>query len=83
MCTSIQNKAIMAYVVKDFKSNLKDEDLEKELNKLHDDGVKIISCEYIRHDYVDLNKMQNYKTYLRVIGEKKTLGKSQSQVLKG
>ena len=73
----------MAYIVRDFKSNLSAEDLEKELNKLGDEGIKIISCDYIRHDHFDLNKMPTFKTYLRIIGEKKSLGKSSPQLLKG
>lgn len=83
MCTSTPTEVNMAYVVKDFKSNLKDKELEDELNKLHDDGVKIISCAYIKHESIGIDKMPTFKTYLRVIGEKKSLGKSQGQLLKG
>lgn len=74
----------MKYIVKDFPSNVQADKLESELNKLGEDGFKIISCEYVRHDFLDINRMPAYKTYYRVVGEK-NMGKlpKQQQVLKG
>lgn len=74
----------MKYLVKDFVANIQADKLEAELNKLADDGFKILSCDYVKHDYTDFNKMPAFKSYFRVIGEK-NLGKSlkSSQLLKG
>mgnify|MGYP001559412104 CR=1 FL=1 len=73
------------YVVKDFKANLKAEELEKEVNEYcSSECVKIISFEYVKHEYKDLNKMPEFKTFIRLVGEK-NMGKSSKQltVLKG
>jgi hypothetical protein len=75
----------MKYIVKDFPANITPDKLEGELNKLDKDGIKIISCEYVRHDYFDLQRQPIFKTYIRVIGERQImLGKSsEPQLLKG
>jgi hypothetical protein len=70
----------MTYVVKDFKGNVGPEDLEKELNKLYDDGINIVSCEYIKHESIDFQKNPITNRYWRVIGKK---AKAKEKVLQG
>jgi hypothetical protein len=66
------------YIVKDIKPSSDSSTLESELNNLAKDGYKIILCEYIKHEYLDINKNPSIKTYYRIIGEK-----SGGKVLKG